>query len=47
MICFKCSKQFFCKSVSIDKKECEYFNKFSNTKNYGEVRKEKNKNGRK
>ena len=44
MICFKCSKQFFCRGVDIDKKECKYFNKFLNTKNYGEVRKENKTN---
>lgn len=47
MLCFKCSKQFFCRGVDINKKECKYFNKFLNIKNYGEVKKYGNGNNTK
>lgn len=41
MICLICSKQFFCKDVDKNKKQCDKINKFVNTKNYGEIKKGK------
>lgn len=41
MICLKCSKQYFCQDIDKNKKTCKNLNKFTNLKNYGEIRKVK------